>query len=67
MMLEGVGQRRTGGAVVKCFTMMGQERNIYINPISARGRGGNLTPPPVVFVHNSKIIGLRLLKFSNFS
>ena len=50
MMLEGVGQRRTGGAVVKCFTMMGQERNIYINPISARG-GGNLTPPPVVFFY----------------
>ena len=31
------------------------------------GGGANLTPPPVVFLHNSKSIGLRLLKFSDFS
>ena len=30
------------------------------------GGGVNLTPP-VVFLHNSKSIGLRLLKFSDFS
>ena len=31
-----------------------------------RGGGSNLTPP-VVFLHNSKSIGLRRLKFSDFS
>ena len=36
-----------------------------INPIPAGG-GVNLTPP-VVFLQNSKSIGLRLLKFSDFS
>ena len=35
-----------------------------INPIPSGG-GVNLTPP-VVFLHNSKSIGLRLLKFSDF-
>jgi len=29
--------------------------------------GGVKLPPPVVFLHNSKSIGLRLLKFSDFS
>ena len=36
-----------------------------VNPIPAGG-GVHLTPP-VVFLHNSKSIGLRLLKFSDFS
>ena len=36
-----------------------------VNPIPAGGV--KLTPPPVVFLHNSKSIGLRLLKFSDFS
>ena len=36
-----------------------------INPIPAGG--GQFDPPPVVFLHNSKSIGLRLLKFSDFS
>ena len=37
------------------------------NPIPAGG-GGQFAPPPVVFfLHNSKSIGLRLLKFSDFS
>ena len=31
------------------------------------GRGGAIWPPLVVFLHNSKSIGLRLLKFSDFS
>ena len=39
---------------------------VPVNPIPAGG-GVNLTPPPVVFLHNSKSIGLRLLKFSDFS
>ena len=36
------------------------------NPIPA-GWGGQFDPPPVVFLHNSKSMGLRLLKFSDFS
>ena len=36
-----------------------------LNPIPAGG-GANLTLP-VVFLHNSKSVGLRLLKFSDFS
>ena len=31
------------------------------------GGGVNLTPPCSFFLHNSKSIGLRLLKFSDFS
>ena len=31
------------------------------------GGGGAICPPPVVFLHNSKSIGLRLLKFPDFS
>jgi len=38
----------------------------FLNPFPAGGGGVNLTPP-VVFLHNSKSIGLRLLKFSDFS
>jgi len=37
-----------------------------INPIPAGG-GVNLTPPCSFFLHNSKSIGLMLLKFSDFS
>ena len=36
----------------------------FLNPIPA---GGSIWPPPLVFLHNSKSIGLRLLKFSDFS
>ena len=39
---------------------------VNFNNIPARG-GGKLTPPPKFFLHNSKSIGLRLLKFSEFS
>ena len=39
----------------------------YFNPIPAVGRGLIWPPPPVVFLHNSKSIGLRLLKFSDFA
>ena len=39
---------------------------MVINPIPAGG-GGQFDPPPVVFLHNSKSIGLRLMKFSDFS
>ena len=31
------------------------------------GGGGQFDPHPVVFLHDSKSIGLRLLKFSDFS
>ena len=37
---------------------------VVINPIPA---GGGQFAPPVVFLHDSKSIGLRLLKFSDFS
>ena len=37
--------------------------HFYFNPIPAGGGGGQF----VVFLHNSKSIGLRLLKFSDFS
>ena len=36
-------------------------------PIPAGRGGGQLDPPSIVFLHNSKSIGLRLLKFSDFS
>ena len=38
----------------------------FFNPIPAGG-GGQFDPPCSFFLHNSKSIGLRLLKFSDFS
>ena len=39
---------------------------MIVNPIPAGG-GVQFDPPPVVFLHKSKSISLRLLKFSDFS
>jgi len=36
-----------------------------VNPIPAGG-GVNSPPPKKLFLNNSKVIGLRLLKFSDF-
>ena len=52
-------RRRTGVLQI-------DSRRTKVNPIPAEG-GGEFDPPPVVFLHNSKSIGLRLLKFSDFS
>ena len=41
-------------------------KECHYNPIPAGG-WGQFDPPPVVFLHISKSIGLRLLKFSDFS
>ena len=39
----------------------------YLLTLFLLGGGVKMTPSPVVFLHNSKSIGLRLLKFSDFS
>ena len=40
---------------------------IDLNPIPAGGGGAQFDPPCSFFLHNLKSIGLRLLKFSDFS
>ena len=51
---------------VKIYANLGVSSK-YFNPIPAGGGGGQFAPPPVVFLNDSKSIGMRLLKFSDFS
>ena len=54
--------------VAICQLTVLQFISLHLNPIPAGTTGGGqIDPPCSFFLHNSKSIGLRLLKFSDFS